>query len=141
MPKSEYCISHFKATQACTIEWTSDKYRINDLEPYISSIECDDGEDYHHLLSDKGDFEIVDIDDFEAIEDSGNACILCFTAWANIDLDQHPTFKEALEKSGHQVLARVNFKKNGESVTGSDGVEEVLFEMDSDTFVELQEQD
>ena len=45
-----YFIKHDKSRDACSIIWESDDYAINELEPYIYAIQCDDGEDFHDLI-------------------------------------------------------------------------------------------
>ena len=72
MAEKEYHINHYKVRDACSIMWVSDEYNINQLEPYISSIGCDDGEDYHYLISSewpeakgKDDFKTLELNDFE----------------------------------------------------------------------------
>ena len=54
------------------------------------------------------------------------------------DLEKHPEFKKALDDSENQVVARIQFKKNGKPLVDEDGYEEFLFDMNSDTFVELE---
>tara|TARA_Y100000748_G_scaffold254319_1_gene220256 strand:+ start:1608 stop:2054 length:447 start_codon:yes stop_codon:yes gene_type:complete len=145
MAEKEYHINHYKVRDACSIMWVSDEYNINQLEPYISSIGCDDGEDYHYLISSewpeakgKDDFKTLELNDFEAVANDGdNEYSLCFTAWVTIDLDRHPKFKEALEKSDNQVLARIGFKHEGKPMIDNDGYEEYLYEMSEDHFSEL----
>ena len=141
-----YFINCNKSRDASTIEWANDTYKIHDLEPYISSIDCDDGEDFHFLIhadspdaDGKDDFKTIDLDGFEAIEgDNENEFILCFTAVVNINLDKHHDFKKALEKSDNMVVARIGFKKNGKPILDSDGYQEHLFEMCEDVAVELE---
>jgi len=145
--EKEYFINHDKARDACSIIWESDDYKISELEPYIYAIVCDDGEDYHELLSPDwpdveggGDFKTIELNNFEAIEGDGeNEYLLCFNALISTDLNKHPSFKKALEKSGNQVIARIQFKKNGKPIVDKDGNEEYLYEMNDDTYVELEE--
>ena len=106
--RQEFYISHYKAKNACGIEWISEKYNIDELEPYVEYIQCDDGEDFHSLSYESKDFENVELTDFEAV-DQGKTYKLCFTAVISMDLEKHPSFKQALNKSDNQVVARINF--------------------------------
>ena len=141
-----YFINCHKARDACSIEWVSEKYNIQDLKPYLYSIQCDDGENFHELIhpewphaEGKNDFETISINDFEAVEgDNKNDFLLCFKALVNIDLEKHPNFKQALKKADNKILARIQFKKDGKPIINSDGYEEHLFEMSDDIFVELE---
>ena len=145
MAEKKYHINHYKLHDACSIMWVSDEYNINQLEPYISSIGCDDGEDYYYLISSewpeangKDDFKTLELNDYEAVANDGdNEYSLCFTALVSIDLDRHPKFKEALEKSDNKVLARIGFKHEGKPMIDNDGYEKYLYEMSEDHFSEL----
>jgi hypothetical protein len=142
----EYSINHERARDACSINWESDGYELSELEPYVYAIECDDGEDTYHLINSdwpsangKDDFKTIELSNFEAVEGDGdNEYLLCFTAWISTDLSKHPNFKKALEKSDNQVVARIQFKKNGTPIVNEDGYEEYLYEMVSDEFVEFE---
>ena len=146
MTDKTYFINHDKARDACSIIWEFEDHEINDLEPYIYAIQCDDGEDVHDLLSaewpdadGQDDFKTIELNNFEAVEgDSENEYLLCFNALISTDLEKHPEFKKALDDSENQVLARIQFKKNGKPLVDEDGYEEFLFDMNSDTFVELE---
>ena len=139
MAIQEFYISHYKAKNACGIEWISEKYNIDELEPYVEYIQCDDGEDFHSLSYESKDFENVELTDFEAV-DQGETYKLCFTAVIRMDLEKHPSFKQALNKSDNQVVARINFLNDGKPIRDEDGNQEQLFEMDEDEFVELEAQ-
>ena len=138
-----YFINHDKSRDACSIIWESDEYVIGDLEPYIYAIQCDDGEDFYDLLNadwpdadGKDDFKTLELNNFQALEgDCDNEYLLCFTALISTNLDKHPNFRNALEKSESQVVARIQFKKDGKPILDKDGYEEFLYEMVSDTFV------
>ena len=146
MAAKEYFINHDKSRDACSIMWESDEYDINQLEPYIYTIQCDDGEDFHDLINSewpeadgKDDFKTIQLNNFEAVEgDSDNEYLLCFTAVVSVDLDRHPNFKEALEKSDNHVVARINFKQEGKPIVDEDGYEKYLYEMNEDNHVELE---
>ena len=136
---NDYFINCDKSRDASMIEWANEDYNIHELEPYISSIDCDDGEDFHYLMSEENEFKLISLDKFEAIEgDDENQFLLCFTAVVNINLDKYPDFKKALDKSDNMVVARIGFKKNGKEILNSDGYEEHLFEMGEDVPVELE---
>ena len=144
--KKEYFINHHKSRDACSIMWESTDYNINDLEPYVSSIQCDDGEELHELINaewpqseGKDDFTVIELNDFEAVKGNNeNDYILCFSAVISTDLEKHPNFKKALEKGDNQVVARISFKKDGKPLVDAEGYEEYLFEMDQDIFVEFE---
>lgn len=124
----------------------SNDHTIEDLEPYIYAIECDDGKDHHELINfewpgadGKNDFKLIELNNFEAVGDgSNNTYFLCFTAIVEIDLDKHPIFKKALEKTGKKVVARVGFKKNEKPITTDRGYATLLYEMYDDKYVELE---
>ena len=48
---NEYFINYDKSRDACSITWESVNYDINELEPYIYAIQCDDGDIFHELIS------------------------------------------------------------------------------------------
>lgn len=141
-----YFINHDKSRDACSIIWASDEHIIGDLEPYIYAIQCDDGEDFHDLINadwpdadGKDDFKTLELNNFQAVEgDDDNEYLLCFTALISTNLDKHPNFKKALEKSENQVVAKIQFKKDGKPILDEVGDEEFLYEMNSDTFVEFE---
>ena len=141
-----YFINYDKSRDACSIIWESEDHAISDLEPYIYAIQCDDGEDFHELINaewpdadGKDDFRTLEINNFAAVEgDDDNEYLLCFTALVSINLDNHPNFQKALKQSDHQIVARIQFKKDGNPMLDEEGYEEFLFEMHQDNFVELE---
>lgn len=142
----EYFINYDKARDACSIIWMSEDYEIAELEPYISSIQCDDGEDFYELINaewpdaqGQDDFRTIEVSNFAALEGDGEKeYLLCFTAVVSINLNVHPAFREALEKADHLIVARIDFKRNGKPILDDNGDREYLFEMDNDQFVELE---
>ena len=74
---------------------------------------------------------------------SENNYRLCFVAEVLIDLEKKELidFKKAIEKCDFQVVARLEFKKNGQDVLDDNGDYAYLFESDEDKFVELQLKD
>ena len=146
---NEYFINYDKARDACSIVWISDVYNISDLEPYLCALQCDDGENFHELLhadwpnsAGRDDFRLVEIENFAALEgDYENHFLLCFTAVVSINLDNHPTFRKALEIANNKIVARIGFKENGHPILDENGDEEILYEMDQDTFVDLEPDD
>ena len=144
--RRDYLINCNKTRDASSIFWISENYIIHDLEPYIYCIQCDDGQDYHDLINNewpdaegKDDFKNIKIDNFEAIPgDVENQFYLCFTALVNVNLNQHPKFSEALNKSNNLIVPRVQFKHSGKPILDKEGYEEFLFDMDQDVFVEFQ---
>lgn len=145
MASKSYFINYDKARDACSVIWLSEKYKIDDLQPYIFAIQCDDGENFYDLINaeypdadGRDDFKTIMINNFAALEgDDVNEYLLCFTAKVSFNLDQHPKFKKALKSSNNQIVARVQFKKNGKPLIDSDGYEEILYDMHSDNFVTL----
>ena len=141
-----YIINYDKSRDACSIIWEAENHLIGDLEPYIFSIQCDDGEDLHELINadwpnadGKDDFKTLELNNFRAVEgDDDDEYLLCFNALISTDLNQHPNFKKALEKSRNHIVARIQFKKDGKPILDEDGFEEFLYEMHRDTFVELE---
>ena len=138
MTLKTYEINYFKSKDACSIDWQNEEYSIKDLEPSLISIECDDGDLYHQLTLD--DFKIKSFSDFEPVLISENNYRLCFVAEVFIDLEKKElsSFKEALIKCNFQVVARLEFKKNGNDVLDENGDYAYLYESDEDNFVELQ---
>ena len=142
-----YLINCYKSRDASSITWESDKYKINELEPYVSSIMCDDGQDFHHLIhadnpvaDGKDDFNLIELNDFEAIKgNSDKEYLLCFSAVVSVDLNKHPNFKKALNTSENQIVPRIGFKKDGLPLSDAGGYEEYLYEMDQDVFVGFEE--
>jgi len=141
-----YAIDYGKLRDACSIIWISNRYKIDQLEPYLSTIQSDDGEDFHDIYSKdstetdgQGDFQTLELNNFEAIQGgSDNEFYICFSALVSINLNNIPDFKQALEKAGRRIVARIGFKKDGKKILDEDGEEEILFEMDVDQFTDLQ---
>ena len=146
---NEYFINYDKSRDACSITWETANYDINELEPYIYAIQCDDGEAFHDLISSewpesdgKDDFQTIELNNFEAVEgDSKNEFFLCFTAVIGINPNKNKDFFEALEKSNNQIVARIQFKKDGKPILDEEGYQEYLYEMNIDNFVQLEGED
>lgn len=144
-----FFINHDKARNASAITWESDDYQITDLEPYLYAIQCDDGEDFHELVSanwpdadGRDDFKTLELNNFQAVEGNDeNEYLLCFTAVVSTNLSEHPEFEEALRTSENKVVAKIQFKKNGKPVLDADGDEAFLFFDASDEFVNLEKID
>jgi hypothetical protein len=144
--EQEYLINCDKSRDACSIIWESDDHVIGALEPYIYAIQCDDGEDFHDLINadwphadGKDDFELIELNNFEAVGNGDdNVYFLCFNAVVSIDLNKHPNFKKALKKADKQVVARIQFKKDGKPIVDEEGYEVCLYEMHEDETVELE---
>ena len=146
---NEYFINYDKSRDACSITWEAANYDINELEPYIYAIQCDDGETFHDLISSewpesdgKDDFQTIELNNFEAVEgDSKNEFFLCFTAVIGINPNKNKDFFEALEKSNNQIVARIQFKQDGKPILDEEGYQEYLYEMNIDNFVQLEGED
>jgi len=132
MSKQIYEINYLKGKKACSIEWTSEEYSIHDLEPRLNMINCDDGELSHDLTLD--DFRVLSLKDFEPVKESGNIYRLFFRAEVLFDLENeiYKDFKEALSKTNSEVIARLEFLKNGEDVLDKEGEYIYLFDGDED---------
>jgi hypothetical protein len=145
MASKSYFINYDKSRDACSVIWLSEKHKIDDLQPYIFAIQCDDGDDFYELINaeyldadGRDDFQTIMINNFAALEgDDDNEYLFCFTAHISVNLDQHPEFKKALKASNNQIVARVQFKKNGKPLIDADGYEEILYDMHRDNFVTL----
>ena len=137
----KYLINCDKPRDASSVTWMSKDHAIEDLEPYIYAIQCDDGENDHELINfewpradGKNDFKLIELNNFEAVGDGNNdSYLLCFNAIVEVDLDNLLTFAEALEKSANRVVARIGFKKHGKPIITD------LYEMYDDKYVELEE--
>ena len=146
--KKNYFINYDKSRDACSIIWQNKDYNINDLEPYISSIQCDDGEEFYNLINaewpdseGRDDFKVLELNNFAAVKgDVDNEYLLCYTALISTDLEKMSDFKNALNKSNNQIVARISFKKNGKPIVDVDGYEEFLFEMNTDNFVYFEKE-
>lgn len=140
-----FSINYDKARDACSIVWESDDHAIHDLEPYIFAIQCDDGQDFQELISSdwpyadgKDDFTTIELNNFAALEgDQENEFLLCFNAKVRIDLSKYLAFASALEQSNHQIIARIQFKKDGEPLLDENGDEVFLYELHRDNYVEF----
>lgn len=146
MAKNQYFINHDKSRDACSIIWLSDKHHIDDLEPYLFLIQCDNEAEVYDLVNiewpeadGRDEFKTLALNNFQALEgDEEQEYILCFNAIIQVDLDSFPEFKNALECSDNHIVARVQFKKDGNSILDSDGFEETLYEPWRDHFVKLE---
>ena len=72
---NEYFINYDKSRDACSITWESVNYDINELEPYIYAIQCDDGAIFYELVSSecpesngKDHFQTIELNNFEAVK-------------------------------------------------------------------------
>ena len=115
--KYNYYIDYNHASDASTITWTHEDEQIEDCEPYVDFVRCDEnGEEYQFLYSDKDDF-ISKIDNFGAIKgDEEDEYILCYTADFYIkNMSSNKKFLKALKYSNNDVEVVLGFKdKNGE---------------------------
>ena len=115
--KYNYYIDYNHASDASTITWTHKDLNIEDCEPYVDFIRCDeDGEEYQFLYSDEDDF-ISLIDNFGAIKrDAEDEYILCYTADFYIkNMSSNKKFIKALKYSNNNVEVVLGFKdKKGE---------------------------
>ena len=105
-------VDYNHASDASTITWTHEEKKIDDCEPFIDFIRCDEnGEEYQFLYSDEGDF-VSKIDNFGAIKgNEDDEFILCYTAdFCISNLDKKKKFVKALKYSDDEVEVVLGFK-------------------------------
>ena len=98
---------------ASTITWENEKNKIEDCEPSIDFIRCDDGEEYQFLHADKGEIINQSLFMFEAVKVKGKKeqYLLCYSADFEItDFDNRVNFLKALKHSKNQVEIVLSFK-------------------------------
>ena len=72
---------------ACIIQWISEEFDINELEPFLQYIRADNGEDWIHVSSEE-DFKTLSFNNFEAISgEDDNTFYIHYNAEIEIDLD------------------------------------------------------
>ena len=111
-----YFVDYNKAADASSIQWDDDQ-DISKCEPFIDFIRCDNGDDYEYLYSDKNDFKVIGLDNFQAVpaDDEGEGIYyLCYTADFDIDMSKHPKFESAMSNSDNLVEVVLGFKNKGE---------------------------
>lgn len=109
--------------------WEADE-DYKSVTPYIESLTADDGEDFHHLSSGDG-LKVINFN-FDRTEEDGDEVQFYFVALIELDLDQNPDFKNALEKSEDIIFVNLGFKLDGEEL-------EDAWERTEDIEVELVE--
>lgn len=104
-------VDYSRTNLASKITWVDEQNSIEDCEPYIDFIRCDDGNEYRFLHTDKG--EIVDgsLFMFEAVKDTDDCYYLCYSADFEVpDFNSKSEFVAALKKSKGLVEIVLGFK-------------------------------
>ena len=126
------CKVNFNEDNASTIEWISDKYNIEDLQPFIFSIHCDGGEEIEELYGD--DFKEISFESFNIIKgDRKNTLKLLYNCIFEFDESKFVHFKNALDNSSNLIEIKLGFKdQSGKEIDHED-----LYEGFSDVPTEL----
>lgn len=128
---SKFSINFNKSSSANLIEWTS-TININECEPFIDHIRCDDGEDFVFLTSEDNQFKNISISNFEAISsDESNSFYICFESIIEIDLENYPKFKEAINTSNYIIEVAIGFRLDGKKLDCFEEIEnkQILLEI------------
>ena len=126
MKNKAFNVDYSRSNLASTITWTDSKNKIENCEPYIDFIRCDDGDEYQFLYSDEGDIANDSLFMFEAIKVKGTKSdyLLCYSAdFEIVNLESKSAFVNALKKSKNQVEIVIGFKDSKGNVL-SDAIEE-----------------
>lgn len=105
-------VDYSRTNLASKVSWTNEENKIEECEPFIDYIRCDDGEDYQFLHSDKGEIAEGSLFIFEPVLDKEDGdYFLCFSAYFVIpDYDSKLAFTKAIKKSKNQVELVLGFK-------------------------------
>ncbi len=105
---------------ACAIQWISEEFKIDELEPFLQFIRADNGEDWIHITCGR-DFKIISLSNFEILPgEDKDIFYIHYNAEIEIDLDSVSDFKKALDFSSNEVIGQIGFKKSGEVIEGSE---------------------
>ena len=84
----------------------------------------------------------IDYDSFIIISCIGSHYLRNNTIEAsNWDSVWEQTRSKNIEKSNNQIVARIQFKKDGKPILDEEGYQEYLYEMNIDNFVQLEGED
>lgn len=111
-------IDYSRTNLASKIKWTDSKHKIDDCEPFIDFIRCDDGDEFQFLHADKGEITEESLFMFEAIKDKKDGTYyLCYSAdFVVPDYDSKAAFVGAMKKSKGLVEIVLGFKDSKGSV-------------------------
>jgi hypothetical protein len=112
MKTVSYSIDYSRTNLANKISWSGESFGIEECEPFIDFIRCDDGDDYEFLHSDKGEIRNGSLFMFEAVLDpeDGNYH-LCYSADFEVLVsDSTKKFFDALKKSKGKVEMVLGFR-------------------------------
>jgi hypothetical protein len=126
MNNKAFNVDYSRSNLASTITWVDSKNKIENCDPYINFIRCDDGDEYQFLHSDEGDIINESLFMFEAIKVKGTKSdyLLCYSAdFVIVNFDSKTAFINALKKSKNQVEIVIGFKDSKGKVL-SDAFEE-----------------
>lgn len=113
MNNKAFNVDYSRSNLASTITWVDSKNKIENCDPYIDFIRCDDGDEYQFLHSDEGDIINESLFMFEAIKVKGTKSdyLLCYSAdFVIVNFDSKTAFINALKKSKNQVEIVIGFK-------------------------------
>jgi hypothetical protein len=105
-------VDYSRTNLASKIKWTDSRNKIDECEPFIDFIRCDDGDEFRFLHSESGEIIEESLFMFEAIKDKrdGNY-YLCYSADFVIpDYDSKTDFVTAMKKSKGLVEVVLGFK-------------------------------
>jgi len=105
-------VDYSRTNLASKIRWVSSKHKIDDCEPFIDFIRCDNGSDYVFLHEDKGEILDGSLFMFEAVIDKRDgAYFLCYSAdFVVPDFEEKQEFSSALKKSKGLVEIVLGFR-------------------------------
>lgn len=107
---TRFSINFNKSSAANLIEWTS-TININECEPFIDFIRCDDGEDFVFLTSKDKQFKTIGVSNFEAVNSNeDNRFYICLEAAIDVNLENHKKFSKALEVSNYMIEVAIGFR-------------------------------
>lgn len=104
-------VDYSRTNLASKIKWIDKQHAIEECDPYIDFIRCDDGNEYQFLHADNG--EIVDgsLFMFEAIRDTDGCYHLCYSADFEVpDFSSKADFVAAYKKAKGMVEIVLGFK-------------------------------
>jgi hypothetical protein len=113
MKNKAFNVDYSRSNLASTITWVDSKNKIENCDPYIDFIRCDDGDEYQFLHSDEGDIINESLFMFEAIKVKGakSDYLLCYSAdFEIVNFDSKTAFINALKKSKNQIEIVIGFK-------------------------------
>ena len=113
MKNTAFNVDYSRSNLASTITWLDSKNKIENCEPFIQFIRCDDGDEYQFINSDEGDIVNGSLFMFEAIKVKGTDAdyLLCYSAdFEIVGIQSKTAFVNALKKSKNQIEIVIGFK-------------------------------